>query len=104
MADAMSAPSHAVTETLALAGTLPVAAVVAVFARYGKPLAIALPDDGERRALDGDVTLRHLALRTPVDVIANDWFVLVRKNDEPLAMAGPLVAAALAALARASRR
>jgi hypothetical protein len=97
-----------IAAALASARALPAAAVTALFHRYGRPLEVAPPPaapDEPKLALtldDGSTaTLRALRLRTPVDVIANDWFVLERAGGEPLAIAGPLFAAALAALARA---
>jgi len=104
----------AIDEALAQARALPATAVAALFARYGKPLAEAPPPlvAGERHlrlasggpeGLDGAI-VRVLSVRTAVDVIANDWFVLESSGADPLAMAGPLFAAALAALTRARRR
>lgn len=99
-----------IVRVLELTGRLPREAL-AVFRRYGRPLGprpdplqsehdsqyepVTLPLDAARSA-----TVRVLALRTTVDVIANDWFVLEAEPDEPLAVPGPLYAAALAALAR----
>jgi hypothetical protein len=98
-----------VEEVLTMARQLPARAVVAVFQRYGKPLADELPpieaedqraeltlDDGAR------VVVRVLNVRTPVDVIGNDWFIL--QGEEALAVPAPLFAAALAALARAASK
>jgi hypothetical protein len=109
--------SDVVDETLALAERLPAEAVVGVFRRYGRPLAG--PDDADGAFRDDDAapsprvtltladgqvaTLRLMSVRMPVDVIANDWFVLHLPDGEPLAMPGPLFAAAAAALARAIR-
>ena len=104
------AATDAIDEALALARALPAAAVAALFRRYGKPIAVELPAElGDRRAAlvaDGvDLgSVRVLNLRTAVDVIGNDWFVLEAPSAEPLAVAGPLFAAALAALARAAPR
>jgi hypothetical protein len=100
----------AIDEALALAQALPAEVVAALFARYGKPLAEGPPPlaDGERHlplaagGLDGAV-VRVVNVRTAVDVIGNDWFVLEAAGAEPLAVAGPLFAAALAALTRAAR-
>lgn len=104
-------PVSNVAETLALTGRHPREAL-AVFGRYGRPLdpslnaaevsdeafanEVALPLGADRSA-----TVRVLALRTAVDVIANHWLVLDAPPDEPLAVAGPLYAAALGALTRA---
>lgn len=101
--------SDAVDEALALAARLPGAAIHDVFARYGKPIDV--PDDaapGPALALvlgDGSAaTLRLWRIRTAVDVIANDWFVLESPGVDSLAMPGPLFAAAIAALTRAAAR
>ncbi len=98
----------AIEEALALARRLPVKAVTTLFERYGKPLAVDVPPlepDDQRAELaleDGSTaTVRALQVRLPVDVIGNDWFVLETAGAEPLAMPGPLFAAALAALSRA---
>jgi hypothetical protein len=91
-----------IVETLEQVRALPAAAVAGVFARYGKPLALELPpmrDDDPRVIVDGG-TVRAVRYRMPVDVIANDWFVLEREGEEPLAIPGPLFAAAVAALTR----
>ena len=96
-------------EVLALARQIPARAIVAVFQRYGKPLEDALPpalpeDQGAELLLDDGATaaLRVLNVRTPVDVIGNDWFVLESPGDDPLAVPAPLFASAVAALARAA--
>jgi hypothetical protein len=78
--------------------------VVAVFRRYGKPLAADLPGEAARvdiQLSDGTIAvMRACRVRTPVDVIANDWFILELPGEEPLAMPGMLCASALAALDR----
>jgi hypothetical protein len=97
-----------VAEALERARTLPPEAVAAVFRRYGRPLAVELaplaPDEPRADlALEGGAagSVRVVELRMPVDVIANHWFVLeVPGEEDRLAVAGPLFAAALAALAR----
>lgn len=107
MPDAPDAPD-AIDETLALAQRLPAGAIAGVFARYGKPFD--LPDDGDPArvaiALTDERTaiLRLARIRTPVDVIANDWFVLDAPDADSLAMPGPLFAAAVAALTRVRER
>lgn len=100
----------AIGEALARAQALPASVVAALFARYGKPLAEPPPPlvAGERHLpLAGDAgggaVVRVLNVRTAVDVIGNDWFVLQAAGAEPLAVAGPLFAAALAALTRKAR-
>jgi hypothetical protein len=88
--------------TLEQAAALPPELVLEVLRRYGRPVDMPLPSplgDEKMVALAG-ATLRRVRLRLPVDVIANDWFVLERAGDAPLAVAGPLFAAALAAVAR----
>ena len=92
-----------VAAALAQAGALPAEMVLAVLRRYGRPLDGPPPPRtaGEKSVALAGGTLRGVRLRLPVDVIANDWFVLERAGEEPLAVAGPLFAAALAALARA---
>jgi hypothetical protein len=99
--------TSAVEEALALAARLPGATVATLFARYGKPLAEPLPpaeDDALRievSAADGAIAIvRAINVRTMVDVIGNDWFVLEAPGAEPLAMPGPLFASAVAALTR----
>jgi hypothetical protein len=101
----------AIDEALALASALPAQVVAALFSRYGRPLADAPPPlvDGERHvplaagAPDGAI-VRVVNVRTAVDVIGNDWFVLEAAGAEPLAVAGPLFAAALAALTLAAAK
>ena len=98
-------------ETFALIAAVPPQAVLGIFSRYGKPLAVAMPPvtADDRRALlalpgGGEGSVRVLQVRTQVDVIANDYFVLEggAAGDDPLAVPGPLFSAALAALARAA--
>jgi hypothetical protein len=84
-------------------------AVLAVFERYGRPLAVAMPAgaaDDQRVTLErpgGDpATVRVLQVMGYGDVIPNDYFVLERADGEPLAVSGPFFASALGALARAA--
>jgi hypothetical protein len=102
-----------VREALVLTRGMPPAAISGLFARYGKPLALPpgmplSPPDDDAVALtldDGQAAIvRRLRLRMPVDVIGNDWFILEIAGADPLAIPGPLFAAALAALARAVSR
>ena len=98
---------------------MPSDAVVAIFRRYGRPLAVAMPPpaaDDQRAVLastagapaegklasGASATVRVLQVMGYGDVIPNDYFVLERAGEEPLAVAGPFFAAALQALARAS--
>ena len=105
----------AIEEALALVIKLPPNAIEAVFQRYGKPFDGKLPKlVSPRRATDrsvqltlgdGRVVIVHaVRIRVPVDVLENDWFVLDAPGAEPLAIAGPMFAAALAALARATEK
>lgn len=90
-------------------GTVGFDALVAVFERYGKPLADGISLDGcaslDVAALGGPgarlCVLRHRAL---YDVIARDFVVLVRVDHEPYAELATMVAAALTHLARAAAR
>lgn len=88
---------------------MPPDAVRAIFRRYGRPLAVAMPPaaaDDQRAVLEGPTgapaTVRVLQVMGYGDVIPNDYFVLELAGEEPLAVAGPFFAAALEALARAS--
>ena len=80
---------------------LPLPAVETLFARYGRPLEAEDVQLAPSRLLsDGQTTVGRLSYRAPVDVIANDHFVLVRPGEAARAMPGPLFAAAIAALTR----
>ena len=88
---------------------MPPHAVLAIFRRYGRPLAVAMPApaaDDQRAVLsslvEGSATVRVLQVMGYGDVIPNDYFVLEAAGKEPVAVAGPFFAAALEALARAS--
>jgi hypothetical protein len=93
---------------------MPPDTVLAVFRRYGRPLAVAMPapaGDDQRAVLErsggapadgGSATVRVLQVMGYGDVIPNDYFVLEAAGEEPLAVAGPFFAAALEALARAA--
>ena len=88
---------------------MPPDAVLAIFRRYGRPLAVAMPPpaaDDQRAVLEGpegsSATVRVLQIMGYGDVIPNDYFVLETASQEPVAIAGPFFAAALEALARAS--
>jgi hypothetical protein len=93
---------------------MPPDAVVAIFRRYGKPLAVGMPPpaDNDQRAVlawpdgarpaGGAATVRVLQVMGYGDVIPNDYFVLEAAGEEPVAVAGPFFAAALEALARAA--
>ena len=96
-------------ETFALIAAVPPKAVFGIFSRYGKPLAVAMPPvaaDDQRALLPlpdgGEARVRVLQVRTPVDVIANDYFVLEGAGEDTLIVAGPMFSAALEALARAA--
>ena len=114
----MTAPEDTLSATFARIGALPPDAVLAVFRRYGRPLAVAMPapagDDqravvewpaataGEGGPAGASATVRVLQVMGYGDVIPNDYFVLEGAGEEPLAVAGPFFAAALEALARAA--
>jgi hypothetical protein len=92
-----------------LIAAVPPNAVLAIFSRYGKPLAVPMPPDAadDQRALlalpdGGAASVRVLQVRTQVDVIANDYFVLERDGEDAVAVGGPMFDAALRALARAA--
>ncbi len=88
------------TELLASCAALPRETVDALFARYGHPLDEAPVLDPIVTFADGVTQVGRFRFRAPVDVIANDHFVLLRPDQEASAMPGPLFAAAVAALAR----
>ena len=95
--------------TFALIAAVPPKVVFAIFDRYGKPLAVPMPavaPDDQRALLPlpdgGQASVRVLQVRTPVDVIANDYFVLEGAGADALIVAGPMFSAALEALARAA--
>ena len=83
--------------------------MLAVFRRYGKPLAVAMPPvaaDDQRAELavpgGGSARVRVLQVRGYGDVIANDYFALERADEDTLIVAGAMFSGALAALARAA--
>lgn len=95
--------------TFARVAAMPPDAVLAIFRRYGRPLAVEMPaaaPDDQRARLerpDGSPgTVRVLQVMGYGDVIPNDYFVLEAVGEDPLAVAGPFFAAALEALARAA--
>jgi hypothetical protein len=88
---------------------VPPKAVLGIFGRYGKPLAVPMPAvaaDDQRALLAApegvEASVRVLQVRGYGDVIANDYFVLERPGEDAVAVEGPMFAAALAALARAA--
>ena len=90
---------------------MPPAAVLGIFARYGKPLAVTMPAeaaDDQRAEVGlpggGVARVRVLQVLGYGDVIPNDYFVLERDGhaDDAQAVPGPLFSAALGALARAA--
>jgi hypothetical protein len=88
-----------ITDALARCAALAVSEVLVLFERYARPLAdpdVAL--DPVLTLADGVTRVGRLRHRAAVDVLANDYFVLVTTGREPLAMPGPLFAAAVAAL------
>ena len=93
----------------ALIAAVPPKVVFGIFDRYGKPLAVPMPPlaaDDQQALLplpDGtEARVRVLQVRTSVDVIANDYFVLEGAGEDALIVAGPMFSAALEALARAA--
>lgn len=95
--------------TFARVAALPPDAVLAIFRRYGRPLAVEMPvaaPDDRRATLErpgsGPATVRVLQVMGYGDVIPNDYFVLELDGETPVAVAGPFFAAALEALARAA--
>lgn len=110
----MTPPEEALAGTFARVAAMPADAVLAIFRRYGRPLAVAMPapaaDDqravlalaGNEATAGPPATVRVLQVMGYGDVIPNDYFVLESAGEEPLAVAGPFFAAALEALARAS--
>ena len=106
----MTEPEDTLPRTFARIEAMPPDAVLAIFRRYGKPLAVAMPPpaaDDHRALLDSpapvaSATVRVLQVMGYGDVIPNDYFVLERAGEEPVAVAGPFFSAALEALARAA--
>lgn len=92
-----------VSEVLALVERLPEELTRAVFARYGRPLDVPVPAEAPRTKLGSGHSVVGLSIRMPVDVIANDYFVLTG-SDEPLVVPGPHFVAALDVLQRARAR
>ena len=98
-----------IDDAFALIAAVPPKVVFGIFNRYGKPLAVPMPPlaaDDQRATLPlpdgGEARVRVLQVRTPVDVIPNDYFVLERPGEEALIVAGGMFAGALEALARAA--
>jgi hypothetical protein len=100
----------AIDEALAQAKALPAIVVAALFARSDRPRAETPPPPvaGERHLLlTGEgltaAIVRLLNVRSTVDVIDSDWLVPEAGGAEPLAVADPLFAAALATLTHTAR-
>jgi len=93
-----------------LIAVVPPKAVLGIFARYGKPLAVPMPPVAadDQRALitvpggGGEASVRVLQVRGYGDVIPNDYFVLERPGEDALLVAGAMFSGALEALARAA--
>lgn len=88
---------------------VPPKAVLGIFARYGRPLAVPMPPvaaDDQQAVLavpgGGEASVRVLQVRGYGDVIPNDYFVLERAGEDGLIVAGAMFAGALEALARAA--
>lgn len=80
---------------------LPVAALGAVFARYGAPFdTTARVAPGASFALHDGQVLRHVRHLAGYDVIARDYLVYERPDGEALCALGASVAAALLHLGR----
>jgi hypothetical protein len=95
--------------TFARIGAMSPDAVLAIFRRYGRPLAVDMPpsvaDDRRavvQRAGDEPATVRVLQVMGYGDVIPNDYFVLEVAGEDAVAVTGPFFASALEALARAA--
>ena len=92
-------------ESGAAALPLTARAIVATFARYAKPLAVALPDELSTVVPIGDrARLRAFRFRGWGDVEPSDYLVLEQDGREPVAAPANLVAAALRHLATAFAR
>lgn len=94
-----------------VARPLPAAAIEATFTRYARPLAIALParaaEDQAIAFITSDgarATVRAFAYRSWTDALPTDYLALEVEGREAVAAPARLVAAALAALARAAER
>jgi hypothetical protein len=84
---------------------LPLRAIEAVFARYGKELAVAIPERTENLALalpTGKAHLRAFRFLGYGDVLPTDYLIFDGEGRPPLVAPAPLVADALTALARAA--
>lgn len=101
--------------TFARIAAMPPQAVLAIFRRYGRPLAVEMPapakDDrqavlpaspGDEPGTGAPAIVRVLQVMGYGDVIPNDYFVLESAGEDPVAVAAPFFAAALEALARAA--
>ena len=82
-------------------GAVPLAALVAVMERYGRPLADAITVDGPSYDLGDACSLHVLRHRAIFDVLPKDYVVLRRPGHEPLAELATAVTGALSHLARA---
>ncbi len=115
----MTDPEDALAGAFARIAALSPDAVLAIFRRYGRPLAVEMPPPAadDRRAVlawaeqpptdggrppEAPATVRVLQVMGYGDVIPNDYFVLEVTGQEPVAVAGPFFAAAVEALARAA--
>lgn len=95
--------------TFARIAAMPAGAVLAIFRRYGRPLAVGMPAPAadDRRALlqrptGAPGTVRVLQVMGYGDVIPNDYFVLEVAGEDAVAVSAPFFASALEALARAA--
>jgi hypothetical protein len=105
----MTDPDDGVARSFAQMAAVPPGVVLGIFARYGRPLEVAMPpaapDDQSHELVGPDgatAIVRVLRVLGFGDVIPNDYFVLETDDDEPVAVPGPLFSAALTALATAA--
>ena len=85
-------------------GELSLATLDAVMRRYAKPLDASIVLEGPSIDLGAErrvVMIRHRAI---YDVIARDFFVLVRSDAEPVAALSTIIAGALTHMARATEK
>ena len=98
-----------IARTFALMADAPDEILLAIFLRYGRPLAVDMPAEasGAPRHLltasDGSTALvRLLRILGFGDVIPNDYLVLEAGDADPVAVPAPHFSAALTAVLRAA--
>lgn len=77
------------------AGDLSIAALDRVMTRYGRALDPDIALVGDALELPGGYRLRRLRYHAPVDATGRDYLVWERPGEEPLAVVGSMVTAAL---------